>query len=166
MTPRKLDNTDFDECDHCGGLWLCPVTLATVRTEAAARTRVLPLDLGPTRKKETSRRRTFAYRKCPLCSKYMNRSNYARISGVIVDTCKEHGCYFDQGELSRLFEFIESGGLQEARRREEEQQRAAAGDARREAILAGARGGMEFSRGNRLAEPTGLELLRFLSELF
>lgn len=165
MTPRKLDNTAFDECDHCGGLWLCPVTLATVRTEAEARARLLPSDsdapAGPGRPKGPG----FAYRKCPICRKHMNRSNYAKHSGVIADSCREHGCYFDQGELRLVFDFIESGGLEKMRRREAEERRSAEREARRQAILAGAQGDL-VSRRSPLEEPTGLDLLSVLRKLF
>jgi Zn-finger nucleic acid-binding protein len=48
----------------------------------------------------------------------MNRSNFARSSCVIVDLCKEHGVWFDIGELPKVVEFIEKGGLARAREKE------------------------------------------------
>jgi len=48
----------------------------------------------------------------------MNRINFARCSGVIVDVCKGHGTWFDRDELSRIVEFIRSGGLEASRARE------------------------------------------------
>jgi hypothetical protein len=58
----------------------------------------------------------------------MNRVNFARYSGVIMDVCKEHGTFFDRDELRRIVTFIRGGGLDRARDRErerlvEEQQR-------------------------------------------
>jgi Zn-finger nucleic acid-binding protein len=50
----------------------------------------------------------------------MNRMNFARCSGVIVDICKQHGTWFDRDELSRIVEFISGGGLEAARVREKE----------------------------------------------
>jgi Zn-finger nucleic acid-binding protein len=47
----------------------------------------------------------------------MNRQVFARISGVIVDVCKDHGVWFDTGELEAVIEFIEAGGLEAARER-------------------------------------------------
>ena len=54
----------------------------------------------------------------------MHRQNFARVSGVIVDTCKGHGVWFNQGELRRVVEFIRAGGMDRARDREKD------GDAR------------------------------------
>jgi Zn-finger nucleic acid-binding protein len=59
-----------------------------------------------------------AYVPCPECGKIMNRVNFARHSGVVVDVCREHGTWFDKDELRGVLEFIRSGGLEEARERE------------------------------------------------
>jgi len=48
----------------------------------------------------------------------MNRVNFAHCSGVIVDACKKHGVWFDRDELSRIVEFIRSGGLELSRNKE------------------------------------------------
>ena len=48
----------------------------------------------------------------------MNRVNFAHCSGVIVDVCKSHGVWFDRDELSRIVEFIRSGGLEASRNKE------------------------------------------------
>ncbi len=48
----------------------------------------------------------------------MNRVNYARISGIVVDVCKSHGTWFDAHELPALLDFVRRGGLDVARKRE------------------------------------------------
>jgi Zn-finger nucleic acid-binding protein len=48
----------------------------------------------------------------------MNRNNFARSSGVVIDTCKQHGIWFDAEELPRIVEFIRKGGLDRAREKE------------------------------------------------
>lgn len=48
----------------------------------------------------------------------MNRMNFARCSGVIVDVCKNHGTWFDREELSRIIQFIRGGGMNAARAKE------------------------------------------------
>jgi Zn-finger nucleic acid-binding protein len=55
------------------------------------------------------------YVRCPVCRNMMNRENFAHISGVIVDTCRNHGIWFDPGEIERIMEFIAKGGLQKAK---------------------------------------------------
>jgi Zn-finger nucleic acid-binding protein len=54
------------------------------------------------------------YRRCPVCRKHMNRKNYGRRSGVIMDECAEHGIWLDPGELRQIMEWIKSGGLKRA----------------------------------------------------
>ncbi len=58
------------------------------------------------------------YVPCPECEQLMNRINFARCSGVVVDVCRGHGTWFDREELSSIVEFIRGGGLDAARSRE------------------------------------------------
>jgi Zn-finger nucleic acid-binding protein len=53
----------------------------------------------------------------------MTRKNFGRSSGVIVDVCTRHGIWFDRGELPRVLDFVEAGGLELARRRDLDEQR-------------------------------------------
>jgi Zn-finger nucleic acid-binding protein len=48
----------------------------------------------------------------------MNRQNFGGASGVIIDLCAKHGIWFDAGELPRVLEFVESGGLARERQRQ------------------------------------------------
>lgn len=108
-------------CLGCGGIWV-----ARQDFEALARTResrdvFLGSPLGqapatPTAVDPTEVR----YRPCPACGRFMNRMNYARISGVILDSCRDDGLWFDQDELRKVVQFIETGGLDRAARRERE----------------------------------------------
>jgi Zn-finger nucleic acid-binding protein len=58
------------------------------------------------------------YLPCPLCHSSMNRVNFGKVSGVIVDVCKMHGTWFDAGELTRVVAFAGAGGLERTRERE------------------------------------------------
>jgi len=40
------------------------------------------------------------------------RLNFGRTSGVVVDMCREHGTWFDSGELPKILAFLKGGGLQ------------------------------------------------------
>ena len=58
----------------------------------------------------------------------MNRLNFGRLSGTVVDVCKGHGTFLDAGELHLIVSFIQGGGLERARPRQledlkEEEQR-------------------------------------------
>lgn len=55
------------------------------------------------------------YIKCPACRQHMNRKNFGDSSGIIVDVCVLHGCWFDAGELPLVLKFVEEGGLARAR---------------------------------------------------
>jgi Zn-finger nucleic acid-binding protein len=58
------------------------------------------------------------YAPCPQCGQLMNRLNFARCSGVIVDICKQHGTWFDRDELRQIVEFLRAGGMDVARQKE------------------------------------------------
>lgn len=164
MTPRRLEDALFDECDRCGGLWLCPATVASVRSQAEARARLRPFDLMPKSAGSGAKAPGGGYRRCPVCARHMNRSNYARGAGVVVDVCKDHGSFFDQGELTRIFRFIEEGGLEKMRRRDEEEERSRQRDVRRQAIQIGA-AEPETSLAAGVTRGSGLDLLGLLSRV-
>lgn len=164
MTARVSGNAAFDECDHCGGLWLAPVTLEEMSTQAG--TRALLRSYDPSATIPTSGRTAteVLYRKCPLCDKMMNRSSYATGAGVVVDRCKSHGTFFDNGELTRVFTFIESGGLEKASRREAEALKNKLRDLRRRAISAGGADSplpLEFSP--EPDAPGAIDLIRWIA---
>jgi len=50
------------------------------------------------------------YRDCPVCQKKMQRKNFMKRSGVIMDVCFEHGIWLDAGELRQIMEWIKLGG--------------------------------------------------------
>jgi len=171
MTPRRLDHAAFDECDACGGMWLSPDTAADMATHAESRALMLPFDAPPaaggpppTDDGRDGRASRVAYRPCPVCGKMMNRAQYAVGAGVVLDLCRHHGSYYDRGELTRIFAFIESGGLEKARRREQEALKEDVRNLRRKAIAAG----VESSQGlPGPAEPWerfgALDLIRWIA---
>ena len=58
------------------------------------------------------------YRPCIECGAMMNRVNFAKISGTVVDVCKKHGTFLDRGELQAIVGFVHGGGLERARQRQ------------------------------------------------
>jgi Zn-finger nucleic acid-binding protein len=66
------------------------------------------------------------YRPCAVCGALMNRQNYGRKSGVILDVCRAHGIWFDAGELPRVLAWIRDGGEQRAGRLTAEEDQAQA----------------------------------------
>lgn len=89
------------------------------------------------------------YVPCPDCKQLMNRSNFARLSGVIIDLCKQHGVWFDAGELPKIIEFINSGGLSRAREKEKiaiQDERSKLRDEQRRLAAMELKAGNRFSR--------------------
>jgi Zn-finger nucleic acid-binding protein len=70
------------------------------------------------------------YRPCAVCGALMNRQNYGRKSGVILDLCRAHGIWFDLDELPRVLSWIQNGGEQRAGQLDAEEARAAARERR------------------------------------
>lgn len=115
----RLGATTVRECAACGGLWLDPATLQALcdaREEHAGVVSTLAARVPTQPAPDTVR-----YIPCPRCAKLMNRVNFARASGVVMDVCKAHGVWLDRGELQRVVGFVDQGGLAVAREREREQ---------------------------------------------
>lgn len=108
-------------CLACGGIWVARPDFETLARTRESRDVFLGSPLGQAPAQPPPLDPTAVrYRPCPSCGKLMNRMNYARISGVIIDACREDGLWFDQDELRKVVQFIESGGLDRASRRERE----------------------------------------------
>ena len=116
----SLGGAQLGECPACAGLWIDELTFQSVVSD---RTRPLVVPQGGS---EEARRRTIAatpvrYRPCCDCGKMMNRVNFARSSGIVIDACKGHGVWCDADELRQVVEFVRAGGLEKSQRREQEQ---------------------------------------------
>lgn len=120
MQSVRLGSTTVQECDHCHGLWLDVVSFESICADREQQAAVLgSASVAPV--KDAPASAPVKYVPCPKCSQLMNRINFARCSGVIVDACKGHGIWFDRDELSRIIEFIRAGGLESARAREKQE---------------------------------------------
>lgn len=75
--------------------------LARERTPAVTPRIVKPVAVPPSEVR---------YVRCPKCNNMMNRLNFARRSGVIVDVCSQHGTWFDAGELALALQLVARGG--------------------------------------------------------
>jgi hypothetical protein len=113
MRELNVGTTALLECEGCDGIWVDGETFEGLCADREAQAAVLH---QYTDRPEPSRR--VKYRPCIRCGKMMNRVNFARISGVVVDVCKGHGTFLDPGELHALVRFIQGGGLERARGRQ------------------------------------------------
>ena len=117
MSLVTLGATAVLECERCLGLWLNVSSFEKICADHEQQSAVLGVaSPAPTHAvRETNK---VNYVRCPQCLQFMNRVNFARCSGVIVDVCKGHGTWFDRDELSNIVEFIRRGGLEASRNRE------------------------------------------------
>lgn len=117
MHVLTIGATTLNECETCLGLWLDVSSFEKICADREQQSAVLgqAVSVGQDQLRETGK---VSYVPCPECSNLMNRVNFARCSGVVVDICKGHGTWFDRDELSRIVEFIQSGGLQTSRKKE------------------------------------------------
>lgn len=105
------------ECAKCEGVWTDAGSLNQICTDHEEQAAVLGVAVHPP-DDDNNPIEEVRYRPCPVCSKLMNRVNFAKCSHVIVDVCLAHGTWFDKDELRRIVEFIRGGGLDKARKME------------------------------------------------
>jgi len=117
LRSRRVGADQLVECTGCAGLWVEPRLLDRLCEDAGARKSVAEM-IGGMPAPKAAQQHAAAYIRCPNCAQPMNRKNFASISGVLIDVCREHGVWLDHGELARALSFAEGGGLVEARRRE------------------------------------------------
>lgn len=114
MPGRAVGGVAVNECPDCNGLWVPDDNFdELVRRAAEARRQRAsqPVEVAaPRRTGANPASQAVAYRNCPVCEGFMQRRNYARSSGVIVDVCNEHGTWLDADELEEIAGFILSGG--------------------------------------------------------
>lgn len=117
LRAMTLGGVDYDECPACNGMWLEHQVFEQLTAKREHRVPfVMPgaeIRLPAPRESQPVR-----YGKCPECAKVMNRVNFAKASGVVIDVCRDHGIWFDADELRLIIQFIQAGGIDIARQKE------------------------------------------------
>ena len=109
----------LSECVECAGVWAGVSAFEKICADREQQAAVLgTASPEPASSVDVLKQGKVRYVPCPICKQLMNRINFARCSGVIVDICKGHGTWFDHDELRQIVEFIRKGGLDAARSRE------------------------------------------------
>jgi Zn-finger nucleic acid-binding protein len=114
----RLGSVELEECAVCCGMWLRPQVFQRIYAEEERGAVVLGPDLDAHTEQQRTPVESVRYVPCPECGKIMNRINFAKRSGVVLDSCAHHGTWFDADELRRVVEFIRSGGLDKQRANE------------------------------------------------
>jgi len=111
------DNHPFYACAKCGGLWLDHDSFQLICDRAEK----LALEKGyklPEVNVSAAVKQRRAYIPCPECGVIMTPKNFAGCSGIIIDSCRKHGSWFDWQELHQVIEFIRKGGMSSSRKLE------------------------------------------------
>ncbi len=122
LCPRcdvALENYDYhghrlDRCPICNGLWIHNQDFEILTSERD----VYRDDDAPAEFVRKPPPREEGYLKCACCRQQMNRLNFKRISGVVIDWCRDCGWWLDAGELESIRAFIAAGGMEKAQDKE------------------------------------------------
>jgi Zn-finger nucleic acid-binding protein len=111
---RRVDigSTPILECSACDGVWVDADVFERLCAQRESQTAVLHRLAPRAAAKATGPVR---YRPCLRCGKMMNRVNFGKLSGAVIDVCRGHGTFLDRGELHQIVTFINDGGLDRAR---------------------------------------------------
>lgn len=149
LIARLVGEVMLDECGTCHGLWLDAGAVDRI-VQKRSQQAIQPLrEMGAPQGDLQHRApagpppQRRMYLGCPDCSTVMNRVNFARRSGIILDVCRAHGTWFDADELPRVVEFVLRGGVEEAQKKDLEQARDEARRAAADAKAAQAAGVMD-----------------------
>lgn len=108
----KLDTPLYIErCPECFGMFFDKGELEVLLNHVVQH--VESINLAHLNNINADRYRTeqrVKYIKCPVCLNFMHRRNFALKSGVIVDSCRVHGLWLDNGEVTHLMEWKKAGG--------------------------------------------------------
>ena len=109
LSTRTAGELSFGECGTCFGVWVDAPSFEKISADPDKHGADLSWpDKGPTNW-------PVVYIPCAECGTVMNRINFWRVSGVVVDICQRHGIWFDRDELRQVMDFVRKGGLREAR---------------------------------------------------
>jgi|SRR5918911_476121 Zn-finger nucleic acid-binding protein len=140
MEAIAVGSASLRECVRCDGMWVDVASFEQICEEREEQTALLGAAALVPKQTITAEPNKVRYVPCPECGQLMNRVNFARCSGVIVDVCKGHGTWFDRDELQQIIEFIRKGGMEAARSREKRELEEERQRLRQEQLAAGLQG--------------------------
>ncbi len=108
--------TGLMECDKCHAMWIDTATFEHISADRETQSAVLGQYGAPPSTPTTGAE--VRYRRCVACGTMMNRINFGRVSGTVIDACKGHGVFLDAGELHQIVLFLQAGGLDRARQQQ------------------------------------------------
>ena len=99
MVVLELEQVEVDYCTSCAGVWLDSGELELLLETDEERNGLITLFKDAADVKEKSY-------ECPICRKSMKKFEIGEVGKIVVDKCKkDHGIWFDKGELQKVVEF-------------------------------------------------------------
>lgn len=112
MPSQQIAGIALNECTKCRGLWVPGKSFDALieRATEARRSAAATLQVSAPRVTgDNPAAQKVQYRKCPGCEVHMNRRNFRKSSGIIIDVCRDCGTWLDADELEGIAGFILSG---------------------------------------------------------
>ncbi|MDG2051082.1 MAG: zf-TFIIB domain-containing protein [Myxococcota bacterium] len=110
MPVRSIGGIEVNECPQCQGLWVPDKRFDELIARACETAIQFQQKRGWTQSPRCSSSNPslekVVYRKCPVCDRPMQRMNFKKRSGVIIDHCYAHGTWLDADELECAAGFI------------------------------------------------------------
>ena len=125
MKAARVADVALCECPQCHGLWVPGHRFEELVQRATAARRAAAVEPSPRVQGGNPNAQPLRYRKCPSCGAFMQRRNFRRSSGVVLDVCRTHGTWLDADEIEQIAGFILSGGQVSAMLEEEHENAAA-----------------------------------------
>jgi hypothetical protein len=105
MIVVEHQKTELDYCPRCHGVWFdsgeLELFLESLKLESHSEfvSNILAAPEARTAEKK---------RRCPICGRRMKKTIVGEKPGVLIDACpREHGLWFDGGEVGQLIEGLE-----------------------------------------------------------
>ncbi|HEY97700.1 MAG TPA: zf-TFIIB domain-containing protein [Dehalococcoidia bacterium] len=116
MVIVEHENIELDYCTSCRGVWFDSGELEMLLEAAGMENYGVFLERIIDSEEASSPEKK---RRCPICNKKMKKSYIDEDNKLLVDICKkEHGIWFDGGEVAHLIKLV-SGRSEKAGSREE-----------------------------------------------
>jgi len=170
MSAITLGANAMRECGKCEGLWIEVAAFEKICADREQQSAVLggASPVPAPKVFSSGALPKINYCPCPQCGQLMNRVNFARCSGVVVDVCRGHGTWFDRDELREIVGFIRAGGLDLSRQKEKREIEFERDKLRTEQLLSGPRSetlGRFYTEDERVGGLSAARgLLKFLIE--
>lgn len=112
VTVDIIPPLNIERCSNCFGLFFPTDSLETLLQHSLQTTQELSLQkIDIINRERYPKKQSVKYIKCPNCQNFMQRTLFAKKSGVIIDRCRHHGIWLDNGELTHLIEWTKAGGI-------------------------------------------------------